>query len=616
MGVTDSVAISISVSAAPAVAIESLNVPLIAAYHTLYAARSKVYSGSGGAGLAQMIADGFTLNSPAYKAASVICSQSPCPAQFFIGRRAMPPLQSLTLTCTDGSPGDSYNLVIVTYDGVVHTISYTIVANQGAALASSATTSVVNGSASVTFSVAQTLAIGGALQFGVGAQPGVFYFLSAAVVASTAGTLSTNYLGTTITTAPTTYTAPLAGTFHTTTGSSSVPSTASQVAAAAVGDSVMFRSQPGVYYTVTGVTALAITLATAYNGAGSATDYCVDLSPVSYAATQLETLIAAITNIGTVSVTGSVISISRTDGNLTDIQGWLVNGFANLELADVTVDPGIATDLAAIFSSNKLGWYSVSLDSNSAAEIKAAAAWVEATGQGGKVGFFNTSDWSNTNSASTTDLMSALQTSGYTKSHVVQNNQQLLSYAGCGYAAWCLVQSPGSYAIAQGANILGVPIDTDITLPESAALVVNAYTASTPTLEGKSGNFFKLTANVRASFWGVTPSGRYMDLTIFIDWLYLNMQADIFGYLASLPKVPYTQFGIASVQGVIDNRLRTASNPPYNGIDPTQPIIVNVPVLASIPTASIVARNLVGVTWSATYTGAIESVSLQGTLVL
>jgi hypothetical protein len=377
----------------------------------------------------------------------------------------------------------------------------------------------------------------------------------------------------------------------------------------------MFRSQPGVYYTVTGVTALAITLATAYNGAGSATDYCVDLSPVSYSATQLETLIASITNIGTVSVTGSVISISRTDGNLTDIQGWLVNGFANLELADVTADPGIATDLAAIFNSNKLGWYSVSLDSNSAAEVKAAAAWVEATGQGGKVGFFNTSDWSNTNSASTTDLMSSLQTSGYTKSHVVQNNQQLLSYAGCGNAAWCLVQSPGSYAIAQGANILGVPIDTDITLPESAALVVNAYTASTPTLEGKSGNFFKLTANVRASFWGVTPSGRYMDLPIFIDWLYLNMQADVFGYLASVPKVPLTQFGIASVQGVIDNRLRTASNPPYNGIDPTQPIIVNVPALASIPTASIVARNLVGVTWSATYTGAIESVSLQGTLV-
>jgi hypothetical protein len=590
---------------------------MIAAYHTLYPARFKLYSGQGGAGLAQMITDGFLTTSPAYKAAQEICDQSPCPAEFAIGRRALPPQQTLTLTLTDGTPNDSYNLTIVGTDGVSHAISYTIAANPGLALASSATTNVTNGSAAITFSAVQTLSKGGALVFGTGAQPGVFYFLSANVAASTSGTLTGNYLGTSDTTAPTTYTAPLAGTFHTTAGSNLVPSTSSQLGVVAVGDAIMFATQPNVFYTVIAVSATVVTLSSNYTGAGSTTDNAVDVSPVTYAATQLETLIAALTNVGTVSVTGAVITIQRPtpDGKLVDIQSWLTNGFANIQLADTTADPGIATDLAAIYNADRLDWYALVLDSNSAAEIKAAAAWIEATGQGGKVFFANNSDYANTLSTSTTDLFSSLQTSGYKRTHCQQNNQQLLCYAGAAAAAWALVQSPGSYAIAQGANLIGVPIDTDITLPEALALVLNDYTASNPTLVGKSGNFFRLTANVRASFWGVSPSGQYMDLTIFIDWLQLNMQADVFAVLASLPKVPFTDIGIGLIGDAIDTRLHIASAPPYNAIDPTQPIVVNVPTANSVPTANKVARNVPNITWSATYTSAVESVTIQGTLV-
>ncbi len=57
------------------------------------------------------------------------------------------------------------------------------------------TVSVTNGSANVTFSVAQTLAQGQPIVFS--SQPGVQYFLSAAVVASTAGTLTASYVGVT-----------------------------------------------------------------------------------------------------------------------------------------------------------------------------------------------------------------------------------------------------------------------------------------------------------------------------------------------------------------------------------------------------------------------------------
>lgn len=57
------------------------------------------------------------------------------------------------------------------------------------------TISVTNASASVTFSTAQTLAAGTQLVFA--SQPGVIYYLSTALAAATAGTLTTVYTGTT-----------------------------------------------------------------------------------------------------------------------------------------------------------------------------------------------------------------------------------------------------------------------------------------------------------------------------------------------------------------------------------------------------------------------------------
>ena len=55
------------------------------------------------------------------------------------------------------------------------------------------TVDVTNGSAAITFSTAQTLAAGSIVTFG--SQPGVVYFIAVAVAASTAGTLTSNYVG-------------------------------------------------------------------------------------------------------------------------------------------------------------------------------------------------------------------------------------------------------------------------------------------------------------------------------------------------------------------------------------------------------------------------------------
>ena len=54
-----------------------------------------------------------------------------------------------------------------------------------------------------------------------------------------------------------------------------------------------------------------------------------------------------------------------------------------------------------------------------------------------------------------------------------------------------------------------------------------------------------------------------------------------------------------------------------NGVDPTRPIVVNVPSAASIPQASRVARTLPAgaLTWTCGLQGAINTVTVQGQLV-
>jgi hypothetical protein len=681
---SDFVSVSVSLSNAQGPTRAALNVGMVLAYHTVYTARQKLYSSA--TMLSQMVTDGFSVNSAAYKCAAKYLSAPNVPASCVIGRRALPPLQHLQLTCTDGAVGDAYAFTLVGSDGVTHSLAYSNVANPGPAIpgtalsgtatvtngstsvtfsasqtlsagtlltfssqagvsyavatattastsatltsiytgasSSSATTTpgatslVTNGSATVTFSVAQTLSKGAQLTFA--SQPNTVYILSAAIVAATSGTLTVAYSGTGASATNTQALAPLSGTFNVSNGSASVATTSSQVGVVAVGDTLEFSAQPGVPYVVFSVSATTIVLTSAYTGTSAATANACDVCTASTAATVLSATMASMTNIGTPSVAGAVITLQRTDGNLTDVQDWISNGFGNIELQDLTADPGVVADFLAVKAANPQSFYAVMLDSNSAAEIEALASTIEATGNGGNIFFANNSDWGNWQSTVTNDLNSVLQLQSYKRTLVGQNNSQLLCYEGAAVCGLALGQNPGSYTVAEK-SLAGVPADTDTTLPEGGALVLNTMTAANPGSGGKGGNYYKTVSGLNWFFPGVTPGGQFLDITISIDWLVVNIQADVLAVLASLPKVPFTDAGISVIQTAIDRRLRIGSTATYgmivpDGSDPTRPIVVTVPTAASLTSTQRQTRNLSGVSWSAGLQGAIQTVTIQGTL--
>jgi hypothetical protein len=613
MAISDFVKVSVALGTAPLITTEAFGVPLIAGYHTHWSQRTQTYATS--SILATLVSQGFSVKSPIYLAAEVIAEQPQPPSQIVVGRMANKVQQSLTLTITDGLPADVISFTVLDSAGISHAIQYTIAPNPGSALAGSATTSVVNGSASVTFSSAQTLSKGAALVFGTGAQPGTYYFLSANVASSTSGTLTVAYSGTTDTTAPTTVTEPLTGTF-TTSGSpgATIVTSSSQVGVVNPGDALMFASQPGVFYQVQTVTSAHVILTQNYTGTGSSTDTAVDLSTIAYQASQVEALIAAIpnlaTNVGTVSVTTNVITLSRTDGLLTDIQNWNSGPVQNVLLANTTADPGVVADLTAIQASNTSGWYALVLASNSAAEVEAAQSFIDPTGVGGKWGFYDNADSSSVTS-STTDVFSELQLSSYKKCGIAFSGNQLLNFLGAAMAGYATGQTPGTYTLGYK-QFTGPQPDTDTSLTESQALILNTMTTSQPGPGGKSGNYYKVQGGVGFLWPGSTPNASFVDTGIWMDWLQVNVQAAIFDLFLANPRVAYTQFGLGQIQDAIQGVYNLAF---ANGsADPTQPSSITLPALSSISTTSRQNRDLPGVSGSLFYSNAIQTVEAQITV--
>lgn len=94
---------------------------LIAGYHTAWVDRVRSYTG-----LDAMVSDGFTANSPEYKAASAIFSQNPRPERLKVGRRALPMTQVVTLTVNTAVAGEVLRVTLTNAAGVATTYTRTI----------------------------------------------------------------------------------------------------------------------------------------------------------------------------------------------------------------------------------------------------------------------------------------------------------------------------------------------------------------------------------------------------------------------------------------------------------------------------------------------------------
>ncbi len=317
----------------------------------------------------------------------------------------------------------------------------------------------------------------------------------------------------------------------------------------------------------------------------------------------IATAITALSNVGTAAGTTTVtVTQSAASGKLNDFQNWGLPGASGapiLTLTNTTTDPGIATDLAALLKYDNTNWYAFSLDSNSKAEVAAAATWAESNG---RIQSFDNSDNVCITSA-TTDIFSTQKTAATMRSTGLFNGSQLLSYAGAALLGVILPLTPGSYTAAYK-TLATVPADPSSVLTETA--ITN--------LTGKNGNYYTSLAGLNETFQGNTGSGQFIDIQIFIDWLTNAIQIAVFSLLTSNSKVPFTDGGVALVKNAILGVLKQGIQ--NGGLAGSPAPTVSAPLVANVSLSQVAARQLPAVTFNATLAGAIHTTTITGTVVL
>lgn len=310
-------------------------------------------------------------------------------------------------------------------------------------------------------------------------------------------------------------------------------------------------------------------------------------------ATAIAALINAVTDVDATS-DAAVITVTKASaapaGTLTNI----LELDPKLSLFDATADPGIADDLAACLDEDA-DWYGLVLDSNSEAEVKAAAAWVEANR---KLFCANTSDSGVLDADEDTDVASDLKAASYARTALLYSGKELLSYSAAAWMGDRFPYDPGA-ATWKFKTLAAVTVDSLTAGQRAAALEKNC-------------NVYTVIAGIPMTEEGVTSSGEFIDVTRDVDWLEAEIKVRVFQRLVNSQKVPYTDTGIDLLVAILKGTLQDAIRAGVLREDP-EPVVV-APTVAEINGIDRADRKVPGITFTAELAGAIHALTIQGTL--
>jgi hypothetical protein len=305
---------------------------------------------------------------------------------------------------------------------------------------------------------------------------------------------------------------------------------------------------------------------------------------------------------GDFSDTGSATLILTALNTHATVDGEVfgVETSSGFTISDGTSNPGIETDLAEIAAEDN-DWYGLCIDSNSAAEIQAAATWVASNK---KIFVAQTQDTpvASTSAVSDTTSLAYLLKAGNQERTMLFYHKNNRDYVSAGMLGRALPEDAGSitYAYKQLGNV-----------------TANVLTTNEQTnLRDKSVNFYNTVAGVNVTRWGTTMSsgGEYMDVINGSDWLAARIQERVYALLIQNDKLPFTDAGIQAVRSEILAQLQQGIARNFIAADPEP--TCTVPRASEVAVADKAARLLTGVTFRATLAGAIHKTEIVGELNL
>lgn len=269
-------------------------------------------------------------------------------------------------------------------------------------------------------------------------------------------------------------------------------------------------------------------------------------------------------------------------------------GYIKIEQTHAEPTPALATDLDAIQLENG-DWYAFVTLYNSDAYVKAAAAWVEAVDAPKIYAADLSMSETVTLAAGGSDTAQDLETLAYARTFTCYHPSPADMFG----AAWLgkvLPLTPGSetwkFKTLSGVN----PVATTSTHR------VN--------LRAKTCNTIQTVAGRNITWEGNTLDGDFIDIQRGLDWLEDDMTKSVFEALAGANKIPYTNAGVALIEGKMRGTLKRAIAMGILTDDPAP--VITVPKVADVSVANRTLRLLPDMKFSATVAGAIHKVTIAG----
>lgn len=315
--------------------------------------------------------------------------------------------------------------------------------------------------------------------------------------------------------------------------------------------------------------------------------------------------VAALVTAFQAAIAAGALGVTAVDNTThctvnTDVAGEVMSYTdltPSISIEDVTADGGVAADFASVLA-EYTDFYGVYLDSQARDENIALASAVASQKMLHIASGFS---YSNGDSGSTDSEAYAFQNSALERSAFLWC-QDAHSHAGAAWLGRCLPSQPGFINWAHK-TLTGVSAGIPSTTFETNLLAFN-------------GNSYTSVASNNITFEGKTGSS-FLDIVRVKDWAEARVKESVFSGLVNADKIPYTATGGAIIKGLVLSALLPGVREDDSGAftaDPAPYCIV--PNIEDIPTADKTARNFTGIEWGATLSGAVNTVTIRGTLSL
>lgn len=297
--------------------------------------------------------------------------------------------------------------------------------------------------------------------------------------------------------------------------------------------------------------------------------------------------VTAVDNIGSLNVGADVAGV---------LFSYEVSDRALLLIDDVTPDATVAADYATI----KLAFpdfYGVLMTSKSTLEQAALATAVEADRK--ILGLANQD--ADIPSDTAGNLGETLDALGFNRTYLTFHEKASVQHPEAAWMGERFPADPGS-STWKFKTLSGVSA-TNLTATE----LNNLGLTETP---GNHVNHYTDVGGVSIMREGWMVSGRFIDVTRFVDWLHARIQERLFSILVNVEKIPFTDAGVALVQNAIEAQLKEGIA--VGGLAATPAPIVSTPAVADVSTNDKALRLLPDITFSATLAGAIHKIQIAG----